>query len=53
MCLVKNKEHDTFNYGNISLNNCRQEKILGLTTDNHIENIYRKANQKSLHYLGY
>ena len=34
MCLGKNKENDTFNFGNISLNNSKEEAILSLTVDN-------------------
>ena len=34
MCLGKDKEHDTFEFGNISLNKSKQEVILGLTAVN-------------------
>ena len=53
MCLGKNKENDTFNFGNISLNNSKEEMILGLTIDNklsfdnHVKKICRKASQKT------
>ena len=53
MCLGKNKEYDTFKFGNISLNNSKEEVILGLTIDNklsfdnHIMKICRKASQKT------
>ena len=53
MCLGKNKENDTFNFGNISLNNSKEEVILGLTIDNklcfdnHVKKICRKASQKT------
>ena len=53
MCLGKNKENDAFNFGNISLNNSKEEVILGLAIDNklsfdnHIKKICRKASQKS------
>ena len=33
MCLGKNKENDTFNFGNISLKNSKEVAILGLTID--------------------
>ena len=53
MYLGKNKENDTFNFGNISLNNSKEEVILGLTIDNklsfdnHVKKICRKASQKT------
>ena len=53
MCLGKNKENDAFNFRNISLNNSKEEVILGLpidnklSFDNHIKKICRKASQKS------
>ena len=53
MCLGKNKENDTFNFGNISLKNSKGEVILGLTIDNklsfdnHVKKICRKASQKT------
>ena len=52
MCLGKNKENDTFNFGNISLKNSKEEMILGLTIDNKlsfdnlVKKICRKASQK-------
>ena len=51
--LGKNKEYDKFNFGNISLNNSKEEVILGLTTDNklcfdnHVKKIYAKASHKT------
>ena len=33
MCLGKNKENDTFNFGNISLKKSKEVAILGLTID--------------------
>ena len=33
MCLGKNKENDTFNFGNISLKNSKEVAILGLNID--------------------
>ena len=53
MCLGKNKENDTFNFGNISLKNSKEEMILGLTIDNKlsfdnlVKKICRKASQKT------
>ena len=53
MCLGKNKESDTFNFGNISLNNSKEETILGLAIenklsfDNHVKKICRKVSQKT------
>ena len=53
MCLGKNKESDTFNFGNISLNNSKGETILGLAIenklsfDNHVKKICRKVSQKT------
>ena len=53
MCLGKNKENDTFNFGNLSLNNGKEEAILGFTIDNklsfdyHEKKICRKASQKT------
>ena len=51
--LGKNKEYDKFNFGNISLNNSKEEVILGLTIDNklcfdnHVKKIYAKASHKT------
>ena len=36
MCLVRNKENDTFNFDNESLNNSKEEVILSLTIDNQL-----------------
>ena len=53
MCLGKNKENDTFNFGNKSFKNSKEEVILGLTIDNkfsfdnHVKKICRKASQKT------
>ena len=53
MCFGKNKENDTFNFGNISLKNSKEEVILGLTIDNklsfdnHVKRICRKASKKT------
>ena len=53
ICLGKNKENDTFNFGNISLKNSKEGVILGLTVDNklpfdnHVKKICRKASQKT------
>ena len=52
-CLNKNKEDDTFNFRNISLNNSKEEVILGLTIhnklsfDNQVKKIFRKTNQET------
>ena len=52
MSLGENKERDTFEFENISLNISKQEVILGLTIDfklsfdGQIKNICRKARQK-------
>ena len=59
MCLGKNKENDTFNFGNISLKNSKEEIVLGLTIDNkhsfdnHAKKICRKASQKLVYYQEY
>ena len=51
MYLGKNKENDTFNFGNISLKNSKEEVILGidnkLSFDNHVQKICRNASQKT------
>ena len=53
MCLGKNEETDTFNFGNISLKDNKKEVISGLTIDNklsfdnHVKKICRKASQKT------
>ena len=53
ICLVKNKENDTFNFGNISLKNSKEEVILGMTIDNkpyfdnHVKKNCKKASQKT------
>ena len=53
MCLGKNEENDRFNFGNISLENSKEELILGLTIgnkhffNNHVKKICRKASQKT------
>ena len=53
MYLGKNKENDTFKFGKISLNNSKEEVILGLTInnklsfDNHVKKTCRKASQKT------
>ena len=64
MFLGKNKENDTFNFGNISFNNSKEEVILSLTIDsklsfdNHVKKICKKASQKAFplsrtsNYLG-
>ena len=36
MCIVRNKENDTFNFDNESLNNSKEEVILSLTIDNQL-----------------
>ena len=52
-CLSINKENDTFNFENISIENSKEERILGLTIDNkvsldnHVEKICKKASQKT------
>ena len=52
MCLGKNKENDTCNFGNISLKNRKEKVILGLAVDNklsfdnHVKKICRNASQK-------
>ena len=53
MCLGKNKENNTFNFGNIYLKNSKEEVILGLAIDNklsfdnHVKNVCRKGSQKT------
>ena len=53
MCIGKNKEYDKFNFGNISLNNSKEEVILCLTIDNklsfdnHVKKMYTKASHKT------
>ena len=53
MSLGKNKENNTFNFGNISLKNSKEEVILGLAIDNklsfdnHVKNVCRKGSQKT------
>ena len=53
MFLGKNKENDTFNFGNTSLKNSKEEAILGLTIDNQlsfdndVKKHCRKASQKT------
>ena len=55
MCLGKNKENDAVNFGNISLENSKEEVILGLAIDNklsfdnHVKKICRKASQKMVY----
>ena len=53
MPLGYHKKNDTFNSGNISLNNSKEEVVLGLTIDNKlsfdniVDKIFRKASQKT------
>ena len=53
ICLGKNQENYTFNFGNISLNNSKEEVNSGLiidnklSFDNHVKKIFRKASQKT------
>lgn len=57
MYLGKDKERDTFELGNISLNESKQEVIFGLTIFNklsfnsHIQNNIRNLSNKFVHYL--
>ena len=50
---TKDKENDTFNPGNTSLKNSKEEVILGLiidnklSFDNHVKKICKKASQKT------
>ena len=59
MCLGKSKENDTFNFGNISLKNSKEEIVLGLTIDNkhsfdnHAKKICGRASQKLVYYQEY
>ena len=52
MCIGKNTESDIFKFGNVCLENSKEEVILRITTDNkltfdsHIKSICRKAGQK-------
>ena len=52
MYLGKNKENNTFNFGNISHKNSKEEAVLGLTIDNklsfdnHVKKVCRKTSQK-------
>ena len=54
MCLDKNKENDTFNFGNTSLKNSKEEVILGLTIDsklsfdNHVTKTFVEKQLKRL-----
>ena len=54
MCLDKNKGNETFKFGNICLNNSKEEVILCLTIDNklsfdnNVKKICRKASQKTI-----
>ena len=57
MYLGKDKEHDTFELGNISLNESKQEVIFGFTIfdklsfNSHIQNTIRNLSNKFVHYL--
>ena len=57
MYLGKDKERDTFELGNISLNESKQEGIFGFTIfdklsfNSHIQNTIRNLSNKFVHYL--
>ena len=59
ICLGKNKENNTFNFGNISLENSKVEVILGLTIDNklsfdnHVKKFVEKQVKRLVHYQEY
>ena len=52
LCLWKNTENETFIFKDTIMNNSKEEKILGVTTDNkltygsHIRELSEKASQK-------
>ena len=54
LCLGKNTENETFIFNDTHINNNKEEKILGATTDkkmtfsNHIRELCKKASQKIL-----
>ena len=59
ICLGKNKKNNTFNFGNISLENSKVEVILGLTIDNklsfdnHVKKFVEKQVKRLVHYQEY